>query len=202
MDEEAIWLSVAGIGPERATEAAQRLVGEGVACLVSWGTCAGLVEGLKSGTLMLPQAVVSSDGSHFETLRLERFSRLSSARREPLAEAKHVLETTQAKRTLAERTGAVAADMESGAVARVAREAGLPFLVVRAVIDPVEQALPKAVLRLTDAFGRVQWQRLPGVALTHAPTLWRLGRQSKAAMGTLQAQSLKVRQALAKAASP
>ncbi len=42
------------------------------------------------------------------------------------------------------RTGAVAVDLESAVVALAAAEAGLPFLVLRAIADPAERGLPAA----------------------------------------------------------
>src|SRR6187551_1606882 len=49
--------------------------------------------------------------------------------------------TPEAKRRLADRTGAEAVDMESAEVAAVCAEHGVPFLAVRAVSDDVETAL-------------------------------------------------------------
>jgi adenosylhomocysteine nucleosidase len=51
-----------------------------------------------------------------------------------------------AKRTLWVATRAHAIDLESGAVALVARTYGLPFAVVRAICDPAERTLPPAAL--------------------------------------------------------
>jgi hypothetical protein len=52
--------------------------------------------------------------------------------------------TTAEKATLFQRTGAVAVDMESHRIARVAAEsgAGLPALAIRAIGDPAGRALP------------------------------------------------------------
>jgi hypothetical protein len=50
--------------------------------------------------------------------------------------------------------------MESGAVASVAYEAGVPFAVLRAICDPADRAVPPAALVALDAVGRVATSRL------------------------------------------
>lgn len=50
------------------------------------------------------------------------------------------------KRALHAETGAVAADMESHIVGRIAAESGLPFAILRVIADPAERQLPPAAL--------------------------------------------------------
>ena len=61
-----------------------------------------------------------------------------------IAGSETIIATAAAKSALRAASGAVAVDMESAAVARLAREAGIPFAVVRAVSDPAQRALPMA----------------------------------------------------------
>ncbi|MDH3317334.1 MAG: phosphorylase, partial [Gammaproteobacteria bacterium] len=72
-----------------------------------------------------------------------------------------IIERTE-KHALHTRTGAVAADMESIAVARNARRRGLPMIAVRAISDGPEDALPISVLGVVDAFGRARYGALLG----------------------------------------
>jgi len=53
-----------------------------------------------------------------------------------------VLTQASQKEILGKRTGAVAVDMESGAIGQVAQQYGLPFLIVRAISDGVNENLP------------------------------------------------------------
>jgi adenosylhomocysteine nucleosidase len=53
----------------------------------------------------------------------------------------------QQKAALYQRYGAVAVDMESAALAQVARSCDLPFATVRVILDPAGQALPEAVIQ-------------------------------------------------------
>jgi adenosylhomocysteine nucleosidase len=98
------------------------------------------------------------------------------------------LRTTADKRVLA-ATGAVAADMESAAVAEVAQRAGVPWLVVRAVADGVDVPVPMSVIQAIDDDGRLRWTRL-GARLTRHPRdvarLPALARGFRAALATLR----------------
>ena len=60
------------------------------------------------------------------------------------------------KASLFRASGAVAVDMESFAIARIAHGAGIPFLGVRAIADPAARAVPEAALRALDAEGRIR----------------------------------------------
>ena len=63
-----------------------------------------------------------------------------------------MIASPETKQRLHANTGALACDMESHAVAAAAEEAGVPFLVIRAVADPVGQAIPDWVLgNITEA---------------------------------------------------
>ena len=53
-----------------------------------------------------------------------------------------VLTHASQKHILEKRTGAVAVDMESGAIGQVALQHGLPFLIIRAISDGVNEDLP------------------------------------------------------------
>ena len=96
--------------------------------------------------------------------------------------------TVEMKRTLA-RLGAATVDMESGAAALAAREAGLPFAALRVVSDTADQAIPLAALSgmredgRTDALAVVAaLARAPG----QLPALIRTGREFGRAMRRLR----------------
>lgn len=143
---------VAGMGPARAFDAARQLATSGANALVSWGSAAGLDPAVGPGTVVLPRRVLSTSGVAFEADRawLRRITGalgpsvpLSSG---DLAEAGRILADAGAKAELGRQTGAVAADMESAAVAQAAVEADIPWIAVRAIADPAGEALPDAVL--------------------------------------------------------
>lgn len=151
------WVEVCGVGPEQASRSARALLRAGAEGLVSWGFCAGLDPELRTGALVLPRAVI---GAGLGEIPVDpwwheqvwgRVSPRIDASGQRLAECREVLIGPWDKAALLRDTGAVAADMESAAVGRAAREAAVPFLAVRAVVDPADLALPEAAV---DAPGR------------------------------------------------
>jgi len=185
LEQEADWLlagpqrspgeveiAVAGMGPARAREAAHRLLEAGVEALISWGSAAGLDPALLPGTIVLPCRVLPASGPVLEATvrwRLAVAAALPASVAiscEPLAEAPAVLATATDKLDLRRTTGAVAADMESAAVAAVARAAGIPWIAVRAIADPAGDPLPTAVLDNIGEDGSID----PGAVLRSAAT--------------------------------
>lgn len=188
-------LTVSGVGERRAEFAAQALVDAGVGGLVSWGCAAGLGAELPAGALCLPEYVVTADGHHWPTDSVWRHGLMEALGRRTvfqgaLAHASQVLASGAAKRELAEQAGAVVADMESAAVARVARRHGLPLLVVRSVVDPLGLTLPTVVTDHVDASGRVPLQPLLRGLVRHPGdllTLLQLASGFRAALASLRA---------------
>jgi len=163
---ERVVVHLSGVGRKRAARAAQSLLSRGVTALLSWGTAGGLVPGLPPGTLVLPRTVMRSESSLFQVdpswherlrSRLQGHVDLCT---ETIIESPTALMTSEEKRALADRTGAVAVDMESAAVASAAEQAGLPFVALRVISDPVAQTLPSCVLSAYDASGHLNTRRL------------------------------------------
>lgn len=175
LSEYAI-LKLSGIGPERARRGAQALVEAGTQALVSWGCAAGLDPELAPGSLVLPRAVLNATGQFDVDTGWHRRLRECLQGKIPivagaLAHTTQVLASPTEKATLFEQTGAVAADMESRAVAAVAAEHKMPVAVIRAVSDPANMVLPAAALAGVDEHGRLRPLRLFG-ALIQAPAQW------------------------------
>lgn len=160
---EAVWrgrcrgreivLVCGGMGPRRAEQAAGRFADTPLAAVFSIGCAGALVPGLTAGQLVLAPAVRMFDGAG----RLATFdvdARLLSLTRNAARQAgvattsgavftsAHVLPTPEKKRDCAARTECVAVEMESGAHARFAAGRGLPFAVVRVILDPLDMVIP------------------------------------------------------------
>jgi adenosylhomocysteine nucleosidase len=167
-------LSVSGMGGEAASAGAQALARAGATALVSWGMAGGLDPSLVAGTLVLPTEIVAVNGATLETSRpwRERLSAAVSAHRSAvpgrLATSTRAVGSVADKAALFRETGAVAVDMESLAVAEVARSRNLPFLAVRVIVDSASDTLPRAVTAAADAAGHLHLWRLLG-ALILAP---------------------------------
>jgi len=187
-------LEITGMGARPASAGARRLVKAGAAGLLSWGTAAGLAPKLAPGALVLPPIVIDTDQRQLcvDAAWHRRVTRLAERWTDPvitpLADSGGLLSDPDAKRVLYQRTGAGCADMESAGVAAIAAEAGIPFLSVRAIVDPAEGGLPGCVTRAVDTDGQLQLAGLLRSAAAR-PGDWlalvRLARWFEAARRTL-----------------
>ncbi|MGH7254467.1 MAG: hypothetical protein ACREI3_01700, partial [Nitrospirales bacterium] len=103
----------------------------------------------------------------------------------PFVSVSRVLCRAAEKRAVAERTGAIAADMESAALGAVAGERGIPFAIVRTASDLLDEDLPLDFNRFQGARGWV-WGMAACLVQPHAWLgLSRLRRQAKVAADRL-----------------
>lgn len=137
-----------GPGPIRAAAAARALLDEGVEALASVGLAGGLKPSMWPGTVVVAREVVAADGTCTLTdaeWRGRLIARLMSD--DDVVEGRlygadaPVLSAAD-KAALFEASEAAAVDMESHAVAAVARLAHVPFVALRAVADAPGRSVP------------------------------------------------------------
>jgi adenosylhomocysteine nucleosidase len=185
-----------GIGAAAARRAAASLIADGVGALVSWGFAAGLDPALAAGTLIISQqlepALPATPAAPDSSLWAERLAARLRDRvpllRGTIACPNHVVRTAEEKRALG-ASGAVAADMESAAVAAAAADAGIPWLALRVLVDTVDIIVPESVAVAIDAQGRFGMTRFLRAMIHHPMDLARLPALSSAyrrAMRTLE----------------
>jgi len=191
---EGIVIKLSGVGPRRAREAAKNLLEHGATALVSWGCAGALVPTLSPGSLVLPSSVIGADGCSYSPdpawhgRLLGRVKGYVDLHQGFLAESGTVLRSSEERRALVERTGAMAVDMESGAVARVAQGAHAAFLAVRAIADSADMAIPQSSVGAVDEFGELKLLRLLKELISQPFELFamiRLGWNFRAAQVTL-----------------
>jgi len=159
-------LQLGGLGSSNARRAAIALADGGVGALLSWGSAGGLDPRLQTGDLIVPETVVGPRGERFAVAipwRKQVLGRVSlrlQAYAGALVQSPSPVTTPERKLDLFNQTGAVAVDMESAAVAEIARSHGLPFLAIRAVLDPASRALPRSALAAVDGGGRLRPRQL------------------------------------------
>lgn len=195
-DVSAMTIAVTGAKPGRARIAAARLLDEGAAGLVSFGTCGALDPALVPGDVVIPSQIetigtqpIACDPAWRSAL--QAFSTVGGEGAEApcLLGSDEVATTVQAKQDLYRRSGASVVDMESAEIAEVARERGRPFVAIRAVSDTAQQTLPAWIGKTIDDQGSVVFGPLVWGLLTHPwdlPSLMRLGRTSKASFESLR----------------
>jgi adenosylhomocysteine nucleosidase len=200
---ETTLLCLSGTGPENAATSANQLISNGANRLVSWGCAAALHESCKPGDLILPECLVSENSPPIylispwlkETRAALKSENQACDLTGTLAESAHIVSTALEKKRIADHTQAKALDMESYAIAQVAKLNDLPCLVVRAIADPASMDLPKAISFAIDKQGEVVLTRLLSYLITHPyeiPGLIRLGKDFSSARKTLQLAAKKL----------
>jgi len=176
-----------GVGTAAGADAAAaRAVAAGATALLSFGVAGGLDPALRPGDLVVPSEVISRGTVFNADAALS--GRIGGAAAHRLLGADAIVADVATKRLLWQQTGAVAVDLESGAVARVAAAHGLPFAVLRAICDPAERDLPPAAGAALDARGAIGLARVAGSVLARPgqiPALLRLAADAAAARRTL-----------------
>ncbi|HXV69045.1 MAG TPA: hypothetical protein VD738_08985 [Nitrospira sp.] len=180
------WLARTGMGLEKAGRVAARvLTHQPFSLAVSTGFACALIAA-EIGTLLVGCEVVSDDGVGTEPSRtidvpgVERDAVLTlAAESTPPAHVgrfvsvARIVGRASEKQRFARATGAIGLDMESAALAVEAQRAHVPFVVVRAVSDRVDEDLPldfNLFLRPTE------WLRGIATVLAAPSSLLGLGR--------------------------
>ncbi|MCP9447970.1 MAG: hypothetical protein NNA22_10435 [Nitrospira sp.] len=192
------WLARTGIGPEKASRAAQRLLMRHPFSLaVSTGFACALVP-TEIGALLLGREVIAMEKGGVGRLSVmeipedegETMIRLAQAS----GQVNHVgrfvstdciVGSAADKRQFARLTGAVGLDMESAALAEEARRARASFVIVRTVSDLLDEDLSLDFNLFLHPAG---WLKGMASVVGHPSRLaglWRLGRQSRTAAGNL-----------------
>lgn len=183
-----------GPGPENAAAAARAVAESGADALVSLGLAGGLDSRLRAGVAIVPDRIILASGATLVTdsgwkTRIVRAIGGELATDEgALLSADTVLDTPDRKSAAAATTGAVAVDMESGAIAAVAADAGLPAVAIRVVADSAADTLPPGIERWIDSSGRRRAAPIVAAALSPAqwPVLAALARRHGVAQRALK----------------
>lgn len=176
-------VACAGAEPEAAARA---LVAAGATRLLSFGLAGGLDPALAPGRVILATTIIDGGERWPTDGAWRRAARGPGRGGAPLLASGRPLAGRADKAAAFAATGAAAVDMESGAVARVAAQAGLPFLAARAVADPAWQSLPPQALACIDGQGRLRLRAALWALLRHPAETARLALQAQAGMAALR----------------
>ncbi len=191
-------VAFSGVGPENAAKASQLLIDKGAKRLISWGCAAALKTDLKPGELVIPQTLQKENQEKISITSpwlssvLELLSPLNP-HSDLLVESSLIVAQSSAKKTIHQQTGAIALDMESIAIAKIAKQHNHPVLVIRCIADPVAMDLPNAVSYALNEQGDVVLTKLLYFLLSHPfqlldelPRLIKLGLHFNAAKNKLK----------------
>jgi adenosylhomocysteine nucleosidase len=188
-------ITLSGSGPANARIAAQILIGQGAKQLISWGCAGALAPHLKAGDLIIPESISSQDNNLIAThtqWSKKTIANLTSSIKYytgTLLERDSVVALADTKNKLHQSTHALAVDMESGAVARIAQQAQIPFIALRSIVDPANLDLPLAINHAMTETGLVSIPKLLLYLCAHPneiPRLIKLGLNFNAANKTLK----------------
>lgn len=214
-EQERVWRGVAGnrevivvtggIGPRRTQRTLEQFLQTPFSAVFSIGCAGALVPGLTMGQLVLAPEVSMhemNEEMRSDETRLQRYpvdpqllsyTRTAAAKvGVPTADGSlftspKILFTPEEKAQRGRETGAIAVEMESGVHAAFAARRGLPFLVLRVILDGVDMRLP--VLKgLTTPDGDVRAFKAAMYVATHPhdlPALLALKRSRTAAAQAL-----------------
>lgn len=199
-----------GIGLSRAREAAQHALSvfPQTRLVIGTGVAGALSGGLRPGDIVVADRVLKAreDSAHPEHLLVvgaEELRHCERALRQAglafstgaILTAGRVLPNAGSKRLAKEQSGAIAVDMESVGIALEAAARGIPFAVVRTVMDSLEDEVFGA--ELADEQGRVKplaatsyLVRNPGAIIKLPRMLRNLALATRALADAIEALSL------------
>ena len=185
-----------GIGPARARAAA--VAAPAAKAWLAMGCAGALVGWLRRGQGVVANEVVVLDagggvaarmaavGTPLAEMAARHGMRLLEG---PVAGSPSVLATAEAKAAAAAASGALVVDMESGALAELAHERGIPFHALRVVLDAAGENLPFGPDLVDERTGSLRTG--PAIRALAPPARWpaavRLVRGQRAAVRTLRA---------------
>ena len=183
--------AVAGGGNRaRLERLIERSVAEGGQAILSFGIAAGLAPGMSAGTCLAGSTVIHDGAAYAADPVWTASIKAAIGGTNPItiAGVDRPLTSPAAKRALNAETGAVAADMESHIVGRLATQHGLPFAVLRVVADPAEREIPSAALAGMREDGAIDVRAVLAALLKQPgqlPALLRLAADTRRAMASL-----------------
>jgi len=183
---------VIGAGDRERTAALVASALQQASCLMSFGIAGALAPHLRPGDVVISAEVVSAGqrwtaAEPFQS-RVAALAQEIGAFEGAVLGASAILATEAEKSRAWRNTGALAVDLESDVVARIASRAGIPFLVARTIADTAYRELPPAALIPLSEAGTPNLARVLASVLRRPQqiaTLIGLARETRMALSAL-----------------
>ncbi len=208
-DQRDVVVVQCGMGRRRSEEATRQVIQRfGPELVVSAGFAGGVVPGLVTGDLFVCQKLWVTEGpfaewsvdlaESFSILSHKRFERYFAGfnnnvpkyvRGDCLSVPKMGFNSSK-KRLIGELFPVSVIDMESFWISKMADQYNVPTMVVKSLLDPLEQTLPSFVDDLSSMDGYKSWKRVLGHAITRPsemPRVLHLFVQMRVARASLAA---------------
>ena len=187
LERPGVVLHLGGMGAAAAARAGARVAAGRPRALLAVGFCGALDPALRVGDLVAADRVVDEASGDVFAADPDLLAAAPGARG-ALVSARHIARTPLDRA----RLPGVAVDLESAGLARAARDAGVPFLALRAVTDTTRHRMPD-VEWMAGGSGALRPGRVAAHLITHpleVPQLLRLGpaaaRAGRALAGGLE----------------
>ncbi len=181
-DNVRVAIVEAGAGFARTRDATHALIDAHTPpWVLSVGFSGALQREMKVGDIVMANAIVDTHGHELDIdLRMaEDPSRGLYVGR--IVTADGIVRTVADKESLAERTGGLAVDLESLAVAQICRDRKVKFMAVRVISDDMSADLPPEVLSVFGSTGSIRAGAVAGALwkrFSSAKDMWRLHQQA------------------------
>ena len=156
-----------GPGFAELSEFIERAVAEGCRGIVSYGLAGGLCPSLRSGDIVVGSEIVRPDGSipTDDVWSAWLLSTIPTAVYGPIVGIDVPMPASASRSELRFRSGALAVDMESHLIARLAAANGIRFVALRVVIDAAGRNVPPTAIACVSSDGETSRWRLSRLLL-------------------------------------
>lgn len=194
VDEHTL-VALSGAGSDNARLSGELLLSKGATALISWGCAAATDENLRPGDLLLPDGFVAEDGSQhpadveWQQAVYQNTTNHCQIQTGKMLGVDRLVTSPLEKKALARKHHVIALDMESAALAKLAQQRHVPFIAVRAIVDPADMELPNSICNAMGQWAQVNYFKLLMSLLAHPgdmPGLIKLGRNFQSAQNTLR----------------
>ena len=164
LGEQRIVVCEGAVGQKRARQATDAVIDAfDPQWILSVGISGGMIDGMKIGNIAVANSVVATD--HKEEIEIP-VGMPSDPKQglyvDRICTASEIVRTGEEKRTLHEKTKAIAVDMESFAVVQTARKRDKNVMAIRAISDTLDVDLPPEVLAIFGEKGTIRTGALVG----------------------------------------